>query len=165
MKQSFYYLCCTLLFSLIPCVFPLSAEENDSTEPNLCTKEELMSYFPPHIVKRVLVQHKIPQEEAVQISTELANRSNDLERIVEQKASKLASNPFKDLAKRDVALKIYKETLLEIFNETLKAHGITSGAETQAMLDDIQVAKSKLFIDCIRKEQILPKNALPTTSK
>ncbi len=165
MRQTLFCLCCMALFTSSPSPFIFAASaETETSEPNLCTKEELMSYFPPQLVKRVLIQHKIPQEEALKIASELAKRSNDLEKLVEEKAAKLTSNPFKDLGKRDIALKIYRETLLEIFNDTLKKYGMTAGPETQMMLDDIQVAKSKLFIDCIRKEQIIPKNSPPPPS-
>jgi hypothetical protein len=119
-----------------------------------CTKEELMTFFPKPIVQDVLIREKFTPEQAERMSQELSKKDQELVKIVEEKASKLNPNPFKDLNQRDLAIKIYRETLFEVFAKVLKANGVTDDERIQQILDTIQQSKSKLFIECIRKQQI-----------
>lgn len=154
MKDMISLLCCTAVIS-IGCLANLQAETTEAILSNAmkCTKEELMTFFPQQIVQSTLIQAKLTQEQASEISQELAQKDRELAKIVEEKAAKLESNPFKDLSQRDLAVKIYRETLYEIFAKVLKSHGISDDDQIQTLLDEIQVAKSKLFIECIRKQQ------------
>ena len=117
-----------------------------------CTKEELMTFFPQQVVQSVLIKAKVSPDDAEAIAKELSQKDRELGKIVEEKAAKLEQNPFKDLSQRDLALKIYHETLYEVFAKVLKAHGIKNEDQIQALLDEMRAAKSKLFIDCIRKQ-------------
>ncbi len=84
--------------------------------------------------------------------------------MVEDKAAKLDPNPFKDLSRRDVAIRIYRETLYEVFAGVLKAHGISSNKQIRVTRYKIQEAKSKLFIECIHKQQLAKPASKPTDS-
>lgn len=162
MKHILSYLCCAIMMTSI-CHAYLQAEVKDNQSSSIakCTKEELMTFFPQPVVQSVLIQANIPQEEATEIAKELSYKNTDLVKQVEEKASKLNPNPFKDLSQRDLAIRIYRETLYEVFAKVLKAHGVTNEDQIQTLLDEMQVAKSKLFIDCIRKQQT---TSLPSSS-
>ena len=133
------------------------ALQADTTEVLLsnsmkCTKEELMRFFPEQVVQSILVKHNIPKEQADLIARDLSQKDLELSKKVEEKSEKLESNPFKNLSQREVAAKIYRETLYEVFSNVLKAHGVTDQDQIQIMLDELQEARSKLFIECIRKQ-------------
>jgi hypothetical protein len=148
------WLYCTTLMS----IFYLPILQGETTEVVLsnamkCTKEELMTFFPQQVVQSVLTHSNMTKEQATDIAQELSQKDKELAKIVEEKADKLEPNPFKDLSQRDLAIRIYRETLYEIFAKVLKSHGITNEDQIQTLLDEIQMAKSKLFIECIRKQQ------------
>jgi hypothetical protein len=154
MKQMVSYLCCTTVISVF-CLTTLNAETTEVVLSNSmkCTKEELMTFFPQQVVQSVLVKAQLPKDQAASIAEELSHKDRELAKIVEEKAAKLDPNPFKDLSQRDLAIKIYRETLYEIFAKVLKSHGVTNEDQIQTLLDEMQAAKSKLFIECIRKQQ------------
>lgn len=131
----------------------LCAESPETPSSLECTKEELMTFFPQQVVQSVLIKANLTKEEAATIAQKLSQKDREFSKIVEEKAEKLESNPFKDLNHRDVAVKIYNETLYEVFAEVLKSHGITNDDQIQAFLEKVKGEKSKLFIECIRKQQ------------
>jgi hypothetical protein len=159
MKQIISYVYCTIALSCFQLIGATEHADLDVESP-VCTKQELMAYFPQILVKKILLKSNIQEQQARAIAEELAQKGQELEKIVAEKASKLDPNPFKDLSQRDVAIKIYRETLYEIFAKVLKNHGITDGNQIQILLDKMQLAKSKMFIDCIRKEQSSAKKVL-----
>lgn len=169
------YFCFCLLTALTCCGTVFAAEGNSESvsskkidlkdlniNEELCTKEVLMNLYPAPILKAILEQHSIPADKADAISRELAKRSQDsIDKIVEEKASKMDPNPFNDLTKRDEAGKIFRETVFEVFARVLNAHGIVEDdTEKQAILDEMQEIKGKLFFECIKKEQNVDKHAL-----
>ena len=144
--------CCTTLFSVISFT-DLQAQPSEEVV-NKCTKEELMTFFPQQVVESVLLKAKVPHEKAVVIAKELSQKDREFTKIVENKASKMDQDPFKDLSQRDLAIKIYRETLYEVFAKVLKANGVTNDDQIQSLLEEMSAAKSKLFIDCIRKQTV-----------
>ena len=97
----------------------------------------------------------MPQDKWDAIIKGLTDKDPEVLRAVEEKASKLETNPFKDrsAAQRQVAVKIFRETLFEKFNDVMKANGITDQKQVQAMLDDIALQKAKNFAACIEKQK------------
>ncbi|CUI16560.1 putative secreted protein [Candidatus Protochlamydia naegleriophila] len=167
MRQILSCVCCTIM--ALNCFADVATDEKTgvAVEPSFCTKEELMTYFPQPLVKAILLKSNVQEEQAAAIAEDLAQKGQELEKVVAEKAAKLDPNPFKDLSQRDVAIKIYRETLYEVFAKVMKNHGITSEDQIQTLLDEMQLAKSKLFIDCIRREQNSPKKVnspLPPSS-
>ncbi|MFI0435193.1 MAG: hypothetical protein ACH350_05635 [Parachlamydiaceae bacterium] len=160
MKQLFRYLSCTAVSIL--CCTCLQAETTEVTLSNSmkCTKEELMRFFPEQVVHSVLVKAKLPKEQADAIAQDLSQKDQELAKLVEDKSAKVSPNPFKNLSQRDLAIKIYRETLYEVFAKVLKAHGVKNEDQIQTLLDDLQEARSKLFIECIRKQ---PKSSEPSS--
>lgn len=126
-----------------------------------CTKEVLMTFFPKPVVKAILVQHKITEEKAQQIAQELAQKDREVVKLVELKASEMNPNPFSDLSYRDTAIRLFRETLYEVFAKVLKAHQITDENEIQHLLEDMQAVKGKLFVECIKKEYEYPSKSQP----
>jgi hypothetical protein len=148
----FPYLWCTAI-SMI-CFANLQAETTEVFLSNSmkCTKEELMRFFPEQLVQSVLIKAQLPKEQADAIAQDLSQKDRELARLVEEKSSQIEPNPFKNLSQRDLAIKIYRETLYEVFAKVLKAHGVTNDDQIQTLLDELQEARSKLFIECIRKQ-------------
>lgn len=161
MKKIFSCLCCATTISTI-CFSHLYAETTEVVLSNSmkCTKEELMRFFPEQLVESILIKAKLPKEKADAIAQELAQKDKELARLVEEKSAKIDPNPFKNLSQRDLAVRIYRETLYEVFAKVLKAHDITDDDQIQTLLDELQEARSKLFIECIRKQ---PKSSEPSS--
>lgn len=118
-----------------------------------CAKELLLSYFPEPIVADTLKRFAIPQDKWEGITKSLANKDKEVVKIVEQKASTMNPNPLKDPQQRQAAVKLFRETLLQVFSDALKENGITDTSKFQAMLDDIQQQKAKKFAMCMEKQK------------
>lgn len=131
--------------------FALTAASVDAADE--CAKELLLSYFPEPIVKDTLKKFSIPEDKWAGITTSLGNKDKEVVKIVEEKASKMNPNPLKDPQQRPAAVKLFRETLLQVFTDALKENGITDSAKFQTMLDDIQQQKAKKFAMCIEKKK------------
>jgi predicted nucleic acid-binding Zn-ribbon protein len=158
--KSFYSLLCCTVIACCHCTHDIYCETTEVLLSNAmkCTKEELMTFFPQQIVESVLIKAGVAKEQAAQIALELSQKDKELAKTVEEKASKMEQNPFKDLSQRALAVKLYQDTLYEIFSKSLKDHGatITNTEQIQNILEEIKTAKSKLFVECIRKQQPSP---------
>jgi hypothetical protein len=123
---------------------------------SLCTKEVLMTFFPLPVVKAVLMKYGVSESEAKKIAKDLSQKDKEVVKLVELKASKFDPNPLNDLNQGDAAVKIFSETLYEIFAKVLKANHVPADDnQIQAILDDMKELKGKLFVECIKKEQSL----------
>lgn len=117
-----------------------------------CSKELLLAYFPDAFVMETLKKFNVPQDQWDAIKKELNSKDKEVIKIVEQKASQMSPNPLKDPQQRQAAVKIFRETLLQIFGDVMKAHGITDPTQIQSMLDDVQQQKAKRFAKCMEKQ-------------
>ncbi|MCB1113828.1 MAG: hypothetical protein KDK62_03645 [Chlamydiia bacterium] len=122
-----------------------------ASNPEECSKELLLSYFPESFLNKTLKQFNVPEAEWPTINQELAAKDRDVIGIVEQKSSQLNPNPLKDPRERSKAIQIFRETLLEIFTSVMNKHNITDSEKIQAMLDDIQQQKAKRFAECMKE--------------
>lgn len=118
-----------------------------------CAKELLLSYFPEPIVLETLKRFSIPQDKVDGIVRSLSNRDKEVIKLVEEKAAAMNPNPLKDPQQRQVAVKLFRETLFQAFSDALKENGITDTNKFQAMLDDIQQQKAKKFAMCMEKKK------------
>lgn len=155
MKQIFYSICCITALAFSYCI-QLSGETTEVVLSNAmkCTKEELMRSFPEQLVFSILDNAKITKEQATEIAKELSKKDKELARLIEEKTEKLGANKIQNLSQRDQAIRIYRETLYEVFAKVLKAHGITDDDQIQNLLEELGEARSKLFIECIRKQPV-----------
>lgn len=142
-----------MLLSLVASRFLIAEGEIREVGEANCRKEELLAFFPRSLVQWVLVKQHFSSEEAGRIAEELAYKDKELTKKVEEKAALFDPNPLRDLGHRDLAIRLYRETLYEVFAKVLRAHGIEDGDRIQALLDEMQSAKSTLFIECIRRER------------
>lgn len=118
-----------------------------------CSKELLLAYFPEPFVKDTLKKFNVPEEQWDAIRKELAGKDKEVIKIVEQKASQMDPNPLKDPQARQTAVKLFRETLLQIFSDVMKAHGIADEKQIQEMLDNIQQQKAERFAKCMQKRE------------
>lgn len=118
-----------------------------------CAKELLLSYFPEPIVKETLKRFSIPDDKVAGIVKSLSNKDKDVVKVVEEKAKAMNPNPLKDPQQRAAAVKLFRETLLQVFTEALQENGITDTSKFQAMLDDIQQQKAKKFAMCMDRQK------------
>jgi hypothetical protein len=123
-----------------------------------CSKELLLTYFPEVFVDETLKKFNVAQDKWASIKKDVLNKDKEIIKTVEDKAAKLDPNPLKDPQQRQAAVKIFRETLLEVFSNALKANGITDDSQIQAMLDDIQQQKAKRFALCMEKQRNHPQN-------
>lgn len=126
----------------------------DATED--CAKELLLSYYPPEFVKESLKKYHVPPEKWDEIIDGLKQKDQDVIRQVEEKAGQLNPNPLKDPQQRQQAIKIFKDTLYEVFASVLKPAGVTDDKTIQNILDDVQQQKAKRFAQCIEKRKTAP---------
>lgn len=125
-------------------------------EPSdVCSKELLLAYFPDNFVLETLKKFNVPKDKWEGIVKGLSAKDKDIVKEVEDKASKLNPNPLKDRSpeQRQVAVKIFRESLLDVFSGVLKANGITDEKQIQSMLADIQQQKAKNFAQCMEKQK------------
>lgn len=121
-----------------------------------CSIELLRSFFPEKFVSSTLEKFNVPKEKRQAIINGLASRDKQVLKTVEEKAAKLNPNPFKDRdpKQRQVAVKLFRDTLLQIMTEVLNEQGITDQKQIQDMLDNINQEKAKNFRDCIEKQKL-----------
>ena len=142
------------LIAFVACLgilaFPVGATAADE-----CSKELLLDYFPKQFVLESLKKFNVPQDKWDAIASSLAAKDKDVVKIVEDKASKLTPNPLKDRdpQQRQIAVKLFRETLLQVFSDALQANGITDQKQLQSMLDDIQQQKARNFALCMEKQK------------
>lgn len=134
----------------------ISAQQDDE-----CSQEILLAYFPGVFVKETLSKYNVPKEKWDAINKDLAVRDKQIIKIVEEKASKMSSNPLKDPQQRQAAVKIFRETLSENFAAVMKANGINDDKQIHAMLDDIQQQKAKRFARCMQQQAPKTQEAAP----
>lgn len=130
-----------------------SAHAATPTAQEECAKELLLSYFPESMVTDTLKKFNVPQEKWAGIAKSLSNKDKDIVKMVEQKANAMTPNPLKDPQQRQAAVKLFRETLLQVFSDAMKENGMQDASQFQAMLDDIQQQKAKKFAMCMEKQK------------
>lgn len=118
-----------------------------------CSKELIMAYFPNPFVRETLKKFNVPENQWDAIINELNAKDKEVIGIVEEKASKIDPNPLKDPSQRLQAVKIFRETLFEIFSGVLNAHGVSDSAQIQQMLDDVNKQKTARFTQCVERQR------------
>lgn len=128
---------------------------NAATAPAVdeCSRELLLSYFPESFVVDTLKKYNVPQDKWDAINKQLASKDKDVVRIVEEKAAQSDPNPLKDSRLRQQAVKLFRDTLFDVFSSVMKANGVTDDKQIQAMLDDIQQQKAVRFAKCMEKNR------------
>lgn len=129
-----------------------------------CSKELLIAYFPEVFVKETLKKFNVPQSSWAAITQELNGKEADIIKMVEEKAEKMKENPLKDPKQRQEAVKIFRETLLQVFSGVMKKNGVTDDKQIQSMLDDIQQQKAKRFAQCMEKHKSQAKQHAPAST-
>ncbi len=125
-------------------------------QPDECTKELLLAYFPANYVTATLKKFNVPEDKWSAVIADLAAQDKDVLKRVNEKASKLSPNPFndRDPAQRQIVVKLFRETLLQILGDALKKQGITDENQIKAMSNDIQQQKAENFKQCMEKQKI-----------
>ncbi len=120
-----------------------------------CTKELLLAYFPANYVTVTLKKFNVPEEKWKAITSELTIKDKTVLKMVEDKAAKLNPNPFKDRdpAQRQVAVKLFRDTLFQVFSDVLKNQGVNDDKQIQSMLDDVQQQKAQNFKHCMEQHK------------
>lgn len=130
-----------------------------------CSKDLLLAFFPKVFVNETLKKYNVPEDQWEAINQELSKKDKDVIKTVEQKAEKISPNLLKDPQKRQIAVKLFRETLFESFSTVMKAHGITDDAQIQTMLDDIQKQKETRFAECMQKHQVSSQDNIQKTDE
>lgn len=118
-----------------------------------CSKELLLSFFPEAFVTEVLQKYQVPKEKWEPIVKGLQEKNDDVIKLVDEQASKMDPNPLKDSSQKQVAVKIFRETLFQVFSGVLKANGITDDQKIQSMLGEVQQLKTKRFAQCMESQK------------
>lgn len=132
---------------------PCSVSADMASAREECAKELLLSYFPEPIVKETLKRFNIPQDKWPAITKSLSAKDKEVVKMVEQKAATMNPNPLKDPQQRQAAVKLFRETLLQVFSDAMKENGVQDASQFQAMLDDIQQQKAKKFAMCMERQK------------
>jgi hypothetical protein len=118
-----------------------------------CSKELLLSYFPQTYVNNSLKKFNIPEDKWAGINRSLASKDKEIVKMVEQKASAINPNPLKDPQQRQAAVKLFRDTLFEVFSAALHENGVQQTDQLHAILDDIQQQKAKKFAECMERHK------------
>ncbi len=132
-----------LNFHGLLCVFICRYDRGCSLQLDEVYKRRTDAFFSQSKLSKQSLSKQIPKEQAHIIAQELSSKDRELARIVEEKSAQLEPNPLKNLSQRDLAIKIYRETLYEVFAKVLKSHGITDEDRIQTLLNDLQESRSK----------------------
>lgn len=116
-----------------------------------CSRELLISYFPKVFVTETLKKYNVSPDKWEAITNDLAQKDKQVIKTVEEKASKMNPNPLKDPQQRQAAVKLFRETLTDLFASTMKANGVSDDKQIADMLNDIQQQKAKRFAMCMQK--------------
>lgn len=119
-----------------------------------CSKEMLMSYFPEEYVKQTLDKFSIPQAQRAGIINELSEKDHLVISTVEERAAKMDPNPLRDPQHRKTAVKLFRDTLYDLFSQVMQAHGVNDKEKIAQMLDYMQQQKAKAFASCMDKMKI-----------
>ncbi len=130
----------------------IANENSSSLKDSDCSKDLLLAYFPESFVKETFTKFNVPKDKWSALIKGLNDKDKEVIRVVEDKASKMTPNPLKDPQQRQLAVKLFRETLLEIFSNVMKANGVTDDTQISSMLDDIQQQKAKRIAMCIKKD-------------
>jgi hypothetical protein len=123
--------------------------DQQSTDNKLnCSQDVILAFYPAEFVKVTLKKYNVPEDQWEAIVAELGNKEKNVVSSIEKKASQMNPNPLRDSASQAVAVKLFRETLLENFSEVMEAHGYKDEKNLQMMLDDIQMQKAKRFAEC-----------------
>ncbi|MGZ6330923.1 MAG: hypothetical protein ACXWM7_07975 [Parachlamydiaceae bacterium] len=126
----------------------------------VCTPNSLKAPFPEKFVRLSLQKFKVPESSWEPIVQGLDEKGKNVVKIVESKAAKMTPNPLENPKQGLVIVKLFKETLLEVSEETFKQNGVTDATQIQNILDDIQEQKRQQFANCIRQDKLPMPNAL-----
>ncbi len=138
---------------VVPCGLSAEAPAAAPAATDECAKELLLSYFPEPIVIETLKRFNVAQDKWAGINKSLSSKDKEVVKIVEEKAAAMHPNPLKDPQQRQAAVKLFRETLLQVFSDAMKDNGMQDASQFQAMLDDIQQQKAKKFAMCMEKQK------------
>lgn len=124
-----------------------------SQEKELCTKEMLLAYFPEPLMTSTLEKFKVPEAQRGPIIKELAEKDSHIVSMVEERAAKMTPNPLKDPKMRQEAVKLFRETLQEVFSGVMNRHGVNNKEEILGMLEDLQKQKAKQYATCMERHK------------
>lgn len=142
----------TCLTTLCLSVGTFTAVQAAETSVDECSKELLLAYFPEPFVVETLKKFNVPEDKWGTISKDLVSKDKEVVRIVEEKAATMDPNPLRDPQARQAAVKLFRDTLLGLFTDVLKANGVTDEKQIQDMLDDVQQQKAQRFAKCMQKQ-------------
>ncbi len=114
-----------------------------------CSKELLLSFFPEAFVTEVLQKYQVSKEKWEPIVKGLKEKNDEVIKLVDEQASKMNPNPLKDPSQKQQAVKIFRESLYQVFASVLKANGVSDDQKIQSMLGEIQQLKTKRFAQCM----------------
>lgn len=143
------------IFALLPALLMGLTEEE-------CSQEVLFKFFPKGFVMEVFKKHKIPDDKAQKIANTLYDADQQIVMIIGKKAQAMNPNPLEDIKADKARAKLFRDSLMEVFHDTLVKNGINNTDEIQQMLDEIQQLRMERFEQC-RKEGLLPK--MPSESR
>lgn len=109
------------------------------------SKELISAYFPESVVNESLPLANVPRDQWVIINQELCAKSGEMIRMVEEKASKMEPNPLLDSSQIQVAAKLFREALFQVFSDVMRDHGVTDEDKIKEMLGHIQQLKAERY--------------------
>ncbi len=137
-------------FSVLQMPVVLFADTNEDD----CSSEALRAFFPEKFVKNTFKKFAVPQDKWSPITEALRSKEKEIFSQIEAKAANMNPNPLKDRSQQTIAVKLFKETILEASLGPFKDNGIDDEKQIQAMLEDIQNQKTQQFQECIKKHKL-----------
>lgn len=148
MKKQLFTCLATLIFGLGVQVPGFAADQ----AVDECSKELLLAYFPEPFIRETLKKFNVPEDKWNKIASELISKDKEVVSVVEEKAAAMTPNPLRDPQARQEAVKLFRDTLLSLFTDVMKANGVDDEKQIQAMLDDLQKQKAERFTKCMQRQ-------------
>ncbi|NGX58734.1 MAG: hypothetical protein K940chlam3_01642 [Chlamydiae bacterium] len=138
-----------VMFFLLPAMISAVSQEE-------CSQEVLFKFYPKGFVLEVLDKHDIPKGKAQKIADSLYEADQQVVMIIGQKASTMSPNPLEDIKADKERAQLFRDSLMEVFNDVMAQNGVTDNDDIKVMLDEIQQMRMQRFDQC-RKQGLLPK--------
>lgn len=114
-------------------------------DPSPCLKNMQLHFFETTRVNEVLNFYQIPQEYWSPIVIEIQLRSVEVPGRMKQKTNRMVPNPIEYPMNRNQAAKLLKETLYEVFSESIRASSTTQHGRLPLQESTIELMFNYLF--------------------
>lgn len=118
------------------------------------SKELITAFFPEGFMNEVMLKNQVPKEQWESINKDLTAKNSEVIPRVDEKASKIAPDLLVDPKQKQVAVKLFRETLFELFSEVMVSHGVTDNGKIQEIFDQLKQLKAESHFQSMQNRRL-----------